>query len=64
LTIKCLHIRELETGKYSVSFISDNGSAIFTLSKEEILPFAEGRSYEFNLEPLHDGVQPVPQRHA
>jgi hypothetical protein len=61
--MKCLRVTELEGEKYSVTFISENGSAIFTLSKEEVLPLAEGQSYNFNLEP-HDGLQPVPQRHA
>jgi hypothetical protein len=45
--MKCLHVRELETDKFSVSFASDNGSAIFTLEREDVLYFVEGQSYEF-----------------
>jgi hypothetical protein len=45
--MECLHKKELAEGKWSVSFLSDSGSALFTLSHEDAEYFVEGQSYEF-----------------
>jgi hypothetical protein len=46
--LKCVNKRPLNhSDKWSVAFVGDTASAVFTLSKEDAEYFTEGQSYSF-----------------